>query len=160
MAVRNYHPYDDDIYDPTSATPNADGTVDMAQDGTGPWKFVGYTGPIDAVETIDLEAFRNHHMTQAQVTGFLEGAFHGIGNVNYDGSTHEATYIADLIGIDRVVDEADILLLKKAYLTTPIDPVGIDWFDWNEDGDFLYDDDLVDHNEVTIASFFYGKSAG
>jgi hypothetical protein len=160
MAVRNYHPYDDDIYDPASATPNADGIVDLVQDGTGPWKFVGYTGPIDAVETIDLEAFRNHHMTQSEVTGFLELAFHGIGNVNYDGSVHEPTYIADLIGIDRVINQKDILLLRKAYLTTPIDPVGIDWFEWNEDADFLVGDNEVDEQEILIASFFMGKSAG
>jgi hypothetical protein len=117
MAVRNYHPYDDDIYDPTSATPNADGTVDIAQDGTGPWIWVGYTGPIDAVETIDLEANREHHMTQSYVTGLLAKSFNAIGNVNYDGSVHETDYNTAGINIDRVIDEPDIILLTKAYLT-------------------------------------------
>jgi len=159
MSVRNYHPYDDDVYDPTSATPNADGTVDIAQDGTGPWKFVGYTGPIDAVETIDLEAFREHHMTQDQVTALLEQAFNGVGNVNYDGSAHETDYGTAGIGIDRVIDEPDIILLTKAYLTTNSDPAGIDWSEWNVDADFN-GDNTVDDLDIAVASFFYGKSAG
>jgi ABC-type transport system substrate-binding protein len=159
IAVRNYHPYDDDIYDPASATPNADGIIDLIQDGTGPWKFVGYTGPIDAVETIDLEAYREHHMTQDEVTGFLEEAFNGVGNVNYDGSVHETDYTTAGIGIDRVIDEPDIILLTKAYLTINTDPAGIDWGDWNADADFN-DDDTVDDLDIAVASFFYGKSAG
>jgi hypothetical protein len=99
-------------------------------------------------------------MTQAQVTGFLESAFNGIGNVNYDGGVHEPDYIATLIGIDRVINQKDILLLRKAYLTTPLDPVGIDWFDWNVDADFFGGDSEVDEQEILIASFFMGKSAG
>jgi hypothetical protein len=159
MAVRNYHPYDDDIYDPASATPQSDGTLDIAQDGTGPWVFVGYTGPIDAVETIDLEAFRSHHMSPVAVTALLESAFNGVGNVNYDGSANAAAYTTAGIGIDRVIDEPDIILLTKAYLTTSGDTPGIDWSEWNVDADFN-GDDTVDDLDIAVASFFYGKSAG
>lgn len=161
LAVRNYAPYDMDIYDPTSATPHADGIKDLTQDGTGPWKFAGYTGPIDAVETIDMTAFREHHMTQDQVTAFLEKAFNGVGNVNYDGSAHETDYTTAGIGIDRVIDEPDIILLTKAYLTMPppVDPAGIDWNNWNVDADFN-GDNTVDDLDIAVASFFYGKSAG
>jgi hypothetical protein len=159
MDVRNYHPYDDDVYNATSGGPGPDGIVDMIQDGTGPWKFVGYTGPIDAVQFIDLEAFREHHMTQAEVTVYLEEAFNGVGNVNYDGSVHETDYTTAGIGIDRVIDEPDIILLTKAYLTINTDPAGIDWGDWNADADFN-DDDTVDDLDIAVASFFYGKSAG
>jgi hypothetical protein len=159
MAVRNYKPYDHDIYDPASATPQADGIVDIAQDGTGPWKFVGYTGPIDDVETIDLEAFREHHMTQAEVTAYLNEAFNGVGNVNYPGSAHQSDYSTAGIGTDRVIDEPDLILLGKAYLSTPSDPSGIDWFDWNVDAD-LNGDNTVDDIDLAIAGFFYGDSAG
>jgi hypothetical protein len=159
MMVRNYHIYTDDIYDPTSATPNADGTVDLVQDGTGPWKFVGYTGPINDVEYIDMEAFRQHHLSQDEVSTYLNEAFHAVGNVNYPGSAHESDYNAALIGVDRVIDEPDLTLLQKAYLKTSLDTPGIGWGQWNVDAD-VNDDNICDDLDSAIANFFYGKSAG
>jgi hypothetical protein len=98
-------------------------------------------------------------MTQSEVTAFLESAFNGVGNVNYDGSTHETDYDTAGIGIDRVIDEPDIILLTKAYLTSSGDTSGIDWNQWNVDADFN-GDNTVDDLDIAVASFFYGKSAG
>ena len=151
MMVRDYHPYRDDVYDPTSATPKADGTFDLAQDGTGPWVFVGVTG---VWESIDLVAFRSHHLFQDDVEAYLAAAFNDRGNVNYLGSTY--TYPST----DRRVDEFDMTKVEMAMFTdAAIDPPGSGWGQYNVDADFD-DDNKVNIADYTNAGANYGTRGG
>jgi len=149
-----YDPWEEDIYNQYTGTFGSDGITDLKQDGTGPWKYVGKN-----VDYVDLEANRAFYRTQTEISEYIEESFHKLGNVNYDGSVHELDYMIGGIGTDRVINEIDLILLGKAYLTTPADPHGIDWYEWNEDAD-LNEDGTVDDLDIVIASFFYGRSAG
>lgn len=157
--VREYNPWEDDIYDASiqGYNPDGDGILDLAQDGTGPWIYVGADPLLQ--EYIDLTANREHHLTQDGVRSFLSEAFHNIGNVNYFGATHEAEYTTAGIGIDNVIDEADVILIEKALFTASGDPSGIGWDEWNEDGD-INGDGSCDDLDYAIGGFNYGKTAG
>jgi ABC-type transport system substrate-binding protein len=149
-----YHPWNADIYNKNTGTVGSDGIIDLKQDGTGPWKYVGKN-----VDYVSLEANRDFYRTQTEISEYIETAFHRIGNVNYPGSVHQPLYVASGIGTDRSIGEPDITLLGKAYLTTPDDPHGIDWGQWNVDAD-INDDGTVDDLDIAVASFCYGRSAG
>jgi ABC-type transport system substrate-binding protein len=141
--VRQYHPHEDDYY-------YGNGTVDLVADGTGPWKFVSVTG---IWEYIDLVAFRDHHMSQEDVAEYLNGAFHSIGNVNYPGSTNEADYIAQAIGIDTIIDVVpDMQLHERSFGSLDSDTWGIAWDEYNEDADVFYDlkVDGIDYSLINL----------
>lgn len=161
LMVREYKPWkmEHDVYDASiqGYNPDGDGILDLAQDGTGPWVWVG-SDPL-MQEYYDLEAFRDHHISQEEASNYLAFAFHETGNVNYLGSAHEADYIAAGLGTDRVIDEADMILMEKSLFTTSADPAGTGWDEWNEDAD-VNGDASVDDLDYAIAGFNYGSSAG
>jgi len=167
MKVRDYHPHVHDYYPGGTG----DGIKDLAQDGTGPWVFLS-AGPSPPLsQYIDLVAFRpgipetpwqtnQHHMTQSEVEQYLNTAFHKVGNVNYPGSAHETDYNNAGMGVDRSIDVVpDILLIERASGTTPADPAGIDWDEWNVDAD-ITGDNKVTGADYGLANFNLLATAG
>lgn len=138
--VREYVPHEQDLYDATTQGAGSDGIVDLAQDGTGPFKFVAVTG---IWETIDLEAFREHHLSQTEVEEYLSDAFWAAGDTNRD----------------RVVDIGDMQVIARSLGTNSTWTHGTDWNQYNPDAD-LNSDDKVDATDLGMAGRSYGKSAG
>ena len=97
-------------------------------------------------------------MSQHEVQDYLYEAFHGLGNVNYPGSVHETEYIGQGFGIDQVIDSSDLDLISRSIYTTPADPPGIDWGEWNVDCDFN-NDNVIDDTDYVIAASNFGKVA-
>jgi hypothetical protein len=150
LAVRDYLHYQMDAYDPNDSEPGPDGTVDLAQDGTGPWVFVGIGG---TWETIDLMAFRDHHMFQDDVENFLEAAFNDNGNVNYAGSVNSYPET------DRSINEFDMIKVDYAMFTNSSNTPGTAYGEFNADADFN-DDNKVNVVDLTTAGANYGTKGG
>jgi hypothetical protein len=140
MKVREYRPREQDLYNAATQGAGSDGIVDLAQDGTGPWKFVGVTG---IWEFIDLEAFRQHHLSQAEVESYLSDAFWSVGDTNRD----------------RIVDISDMQVIARSLGTDDTWTHGTDWDQYNVDAD-LNSDGKVDATDLGMAGRSYGKSAG
>jgi ABC-type transport system substrate-binding protein len=140
LKVREYRPWEHDYYNATSQGPGPDGILDLAQDGTGPWKFVGITG---IWEFIDLEANRDYHLSQAEVENYLSDAFWSVGDTNRD----------------RIVSISDMQVLAKSLGTDDTFTHGTDWDQYNVDAD-LNSDGQVDATDLGMAGRSYGKSAG
>jgi len=140
LKVREYRPWEQDIYNAATGGAGSDGIVDLAQDGTGPWKFVGVTG---IWETIDLEADRQHHLSQTEVESYLSDAFWSVGDTNRD----------------RVVNIADMQVIARSLGTDDTWPHGTDWNQYNPDADLNRDGD-VDATDLGMAGRSYGKSGG
>jgi len=78
MMVRDYSPW---LYDGDS-----DGTMDYAEDGSGPWKFSSYApaGPISAATSLGFTQNTAYVLTQANVADFMAWAFQQAGDINTD----------------------------------------------------------------------------
>lgn len=98
---------------------------------TGVWEF------------IDLEANREHHLSQTEVEEYLSDAFWSVGDTNRD----------------RAVDISDMQVVARALDTDDTWPHGTDWNEFNPDAD-LNGDNKVDVKDLAIAGRSYGKSAG
>ncbi len=139
LAVREYHPWEDDIYDATTQGVGSDGIVDLKQDGSGPWKWVGG----DLMEFVDLEANRDFWMSQTEVEDRLADYFRRAGDVNKD----------------RVIDIRDVTTIARALGTDDTWPHGTGWSQFNPDAD-LNEDGRVDAIDLGLAGKAYGKGAG
>jgi len=134
-AVRAYHPWEHDVYDPTYAPTyrRADGTKDFKQDGSGPWIFESHV----AGQTI---LFKRHEPFYSDIwvkgrrwwtyggkqydikgTGKMVGIgtsvldfFHERGNINYPGGYGDNNaWYAD----DRKIDLTDLYLIANSLGT-------------------------------------------
>ena len=139
LGVYNYHPWEEDLYNAASGGVGSDGIDDMAQDGCGPWKWVGGV----LTEYVDLEANRDYFLSQTDVETFLAEAFHDAGDVNKD----------------RVIDIRDITAIARAFLTDDTWPIGTGWSQFNPAAD-LNGDNKVDAIDLAYAGRAYGKKAG
>ena len=141
MKVREYHPWEQDVYDAATGGVGSDGIIDLKQDGTGPWIYVGADPLLH--EYIDLEANRNFHLSQTEVSSFLADAFHAVGDVNKDG----------------IINISDMTAVARSYGTNSTWPQGTDWNQYNPDAD-LNDDGKVDITDLGMAGRSYGKVGG
>ena len=139
MKVREYHPWEQDVYNAETGGVGSDGIVDLRQDGCGEFIFVD----ANLMEWVDLEANRNWYMTQEEVANFLTEAFRMIGDVN----------------LDRVIDIQDISTIARALGTDNTWPQGTGWGEFNPNTD-LNGDGRVDAKDLGIAGKNYGKVAG
>lgn len=139
LAVREYHPWTADVYNAVTGGVGSDGTVDLAQDGSGPWTWVGG----NLLESVDLKANRNFFWSQNDVANFLATAFHAAGDVNRDG----------------VIDIRDINAIARGSGTDASWPHGTGWDQFNPDAD-LNGDNKVDALDLAYAGSAYGKTAG
>jgi len=139
LAVKQYNIWEDDVYNAATGGVGSDGIDDLAQDGSGPWKWLGG----DLLEYIDLEANRDFFWSQADVQAFLDEAFHGAGDVNKDS----------------VIDIRDITAIARALGTDETWPQGTGWSQFNPDAD-LNEDNKVDALDLALAGKAYGKKAG
>ena len=135
LKVREYHPWKDNYFKPTL------GLNDMAEDGSGPWIYVGADSAL--MEWYELKADPNFWLTQTEISGKISEAFHFVGDVNKD----------------RAVDTSDMSLIAHALLTTPASggTPGA-WWAWNPDAD-LDRNNRVDGDDLAIAGKNYGKPA-
>jgi len=145
MAVREYHPWEEDR--------NENGVVDIAEDGSGPW--VWYSADPLLHEYIELLAFNTenyeadlvngyYHLSRQEMYDYLADAFRRIGDVNKDGK----------------IDILDIGLIARALGTTPASggTPGA-WDAWNPDAD-LDGDDCVGLADLTMAGRNFGLVSG
>jgi len=119
----------------------SDGIVDLVQDGTGAWIFVGADELLQ--EYVDLKANREYFLSQEEVTTYLSDAFWEVGDTNRD----------------RIVNIADMQVMARALGTDDTWPLGTDWNQFNPDAD-LNGDGEVDATDLGMAGRSYGKSAG
>jgi len=141
LAVKDYHPWEMDVYDASTGGVGSDGIIDLVQDGTGPWIYVG-ADPL-LMEYIDLKANREYFLSQDEVSTYLADAFWTVGDANRD----------------REVNIADMQVMARALGTDDTWPVGTDWNQFNPDAD-LNGDNKVDATDLGMAGRSYGKSAG
>jgi len=141
LKVREYHPWEQDVYNNATGGVGSDGIIDLKQDGTGPWIYVGADPLLH--EYIDLEANRNFHLSQTEVSSFLADAFHAVGDVNKDG----------------IINISDMTAVARSYGTNSTWTHGIDWDQYNPDAD-LNEDGKVDITDLGMAGRSYGKVGG
>jgi len=141
MKVREYHPWEQDVYNAATGGVGADGIIDLTQDGTGEWIYVG-ADPL-LMEWYDLKANRDYYLGQDEVSSYLAGAFRDVGDANRD----------------RVVDIGDMNVIARALGTEETWPHGTGWGQYNPDAD-LNNDGKVDALDMGMAGRSYGKSAG
>jgi len=139
--VRQYHPWEMDVYDAATGGVGEDGILDLAQDGTGPWIFVEADPLLQ--EYCDLEANREHHLSQDEVDTYLADSFWRIGDANRDA----------------VVNINDMQVIARSLGTDDTWPIGEDWNQFNPDGD-LNEDGKVDATDLGMAGRSYGRSGG
>jgi hypothetical protein len=64
------------------------------------------------------------------------------------------------MGVDNVIDVVpDLQLIERASATTPMDPAGIGWDEWNVDAD-INSDNIVDALDYGTANLNLLKTAG
>jgi ABC-type transport system substrate-binding protein len=127
-------------YDPANQDLDADGVMDLFEDGTGAWMYVDYV----LGNYVDLDADPNYYLSQAFVTNRLAAMFHnGAGDVNNDG----------------VVSILDLSLMARSLGTTTGSPHGTGWGQYNTDCD-LDLSGVVDLKDLTAVTSNYGKTMG
>ena len=141
LAVREYRPWEMDVYDASTGGVGSDGIIDLVQDGTGAWIFVGADRLL--YEYVDLKANREYFLSQEEVSTYLEDAFWSVGDTNRD----------------REVDIGDMQVLARALGTDDTWTPGDDWNQYNVDAD-LNSDGEIDATDLGMAGRSYGKSAG
>ena len=138
MGVRAYHPWEHDA--------NNNDIVDIIEDGTGAYVWVG-CDPL-MTEWVELEAFRQWYIGPDDYMSYLTDAFHFVGDVDFN----------------RVIDTVDLGRLAHAFETGPGDPQGTGWGQWNPDCDISgaagAPDDYVDMFDTYPATISYGGNAG
>jgi ABC-type transport system substrate-binding protein len=139
LKVREYHPWEQDIYNAATGGVGSDGVLDLCQDGCGAWKFVG----AKLMEWVDLEANREYYLSQTWVSEYLADAFWSVGDVNRD----------------RIVNIGDMGVIARALGTDDTWPHGTGWGQYNVDAD-LNKDGKVDVRDLAMAGRTYGKPAG
>jgi hypothetical protein len=139
--VREYHPWEMDVYDATTGGVGSDGIVDLAQDGTGPWIFVGADELLQ--EYCDLRANREYHMSQDEVSAYLSDSFWRVGDTNRDSA----------------VNIGDMQVIARSLGTDNTWPIGTDWDQFNPDAD-LNEDGKVDATDIGMTGRSYGRTAG
>jgi hypothetical protein len=171
QALRDANPHENDYYDYTTGLAGSDGIPDLSMDGTGGCVFLDAGPDPPLTQTIDLVAFRagipetpwqtsNFHMTQSEVSDYLNQKFHEVGNVNYAGSVNEAAYISGGFGTDRSIDIAtDLLLIGRSIGKSLGDTPGIGNGEYNADADITLDD-TVTGADLAIAGFSLLSTAG
>jgi hypothetical protein len=171
MLIRDANPHEYDYYDYTTQDYGTDGLPDLATDGTGGCVFLDPGPDPPLSQTIDLVAFRagipetpwqtsNFHMTQSEVSDYLNQKFHEVGNVNYPGSVNEVAYNSGGFGTDRSIDiGTDLLLIARAIGTSGPPNVGIGNGQYNEDADITLDDSVTGA-DLAIAGFSLLSTAG
>jgi hypothetical protein len=140
--VRDYQPW---LYDGDN-----DGTVDFAEDGSGPWVFGSYApaGPISAATSIGFSRFTGYVLTQANISDFIAWAFQQFGDINKDSN----------------IDGIDGYALQQAMFTDAlIDPWGTGWNYYNPNADInmgVWNSDSMTpgpRGDGIINAFDYGK---
>jgi len=85
--------------------------------------------------------------------------YHGDGNVNVYGAFYADTYVNMGIGLDWVVNETDLILFDRAYVTNNVTNTwGVDRGLFNLDCDFDDDGD-VDPTDFWILAQYYSGAA-
>jgi len=67
-------------YNPIADDADGSGTIDIIEDGTGPFKFFDFVTD----DHVTLKAFRDYFLTTPQITDFKKEAFHRVGDVDYN----------------------------------------------------------------------------
>lgn len=78
------------------------------------------------------------------------------GNDNVD--LYQKTTLLGDVNKDGIVDIADMDIIKRALLTTPADPPGTGWDQWNPECD-LNVDNIIDVQDLATASVNFGRQA-
>jgi len=141
MKVREYHPWEHDYYDAVGGGAGQDGVVDLVHDGTGPWIFVGADALLK--EYVDLEANRDHYLSQDDVNSYISDAFWSVGDTNRDG----------------VVNISDMQTIARSSGTNDTWTHGTGWDQYNPYAD-LNEDGKVNIFDLIMAGRSYGRSAG
>jgi len=127
-------------YDPAVDDENANGVVDIYEDGCGPFEFVEWV----AYNYLTLKADTDFYLTQTYVENLLKDLFHyGAGDVDENG----------------VVAIRDLGYMQRALGTTSGDPAGDDWEQYNSNCDLDSDGD-VDALDLAVSTTNYGKTKG
>jgi len=135
MKVREYHPWEDSYY-------SAGAHVDLVDDGSGPWKYVGSDSLL--MEWTEFSAVSNWFYSQSDLRTMLTNAFRSVGDVNGD----------------TVINTPDMALIACALLSTPASGgVPGEWWAWNPDAD-LNKNNLVSGDDIAIAGKGFGMNAG
>jgi ABC-type transport system substrate-binding protein len=158
MGVRDYHPWQHDVYDASTEGMGSDGTYDFCQDGAGAWTYHSTEQPdaISASTWVLLERYADYYMSNTDIAGKITYWFHLIGNVNYPGSTHEFEYAQ---GTDMSIDSIDGSYIFRGWGTTHLWPAGIDWQKWNCDCDFKLDN-KIDASDLYQFAYNFGRVSG
>ena len=132
-------------YDPATEDVDESGTVDLKEDGTGPWVFNTYM----LGEYVTLDANANYYFTQTQIENSLKTMFH---------------YYAGDINEDGVVNVVDIGWIAYAFGTTgdPSEPPKtppIPYNTYNSAAD-LNKDGNVDAIDLNVVGRNYGSVMG
>jgi len=123
MAAREFHPWE----------------VENGMVGTGPWIFVNYVPG----ESVLLKANRNYYRSADEVEAIVKEAFHGIGDVDYNG----------------VIEITDLSMIARALGTDSSMPEGTGWDEWNPACD-LNNDGKVDLKDLFLAGQNFGMVTG
>jgi len=140
---------------------NSNGVIDLKEDGSYAWKFVGYV----VGQSVAMNANTNYYTTMAPASGatlversaFVTAAFHGIGNVNYAGGygvSHE-WYLSDAT-IDLIGDLAPIATSLTSNIGGAWGPGPVQY---NPDAD-LDNNGNVNILDLGIAGANFGKRMG
>jgi len=112
-------------YKPWQEDADANGVIDMYEDGTGAWVMDGTSGGSAGTWTwVHFHANRNHYWTEETISYFVQLAFHCVGNVNWIGAVNQYPFY------DEEIDIFDGSYIRKAWYSTPSSP------NWNPDCDF------------------------
>jgi hypothetical protein len=158
-AVRDYHPWEHDIYNAATGGAGSDGIYDFSQDGAGPWSYDSTETPeaISASTWVLLERFADYYMDHTEIATKVTYWFHKVGNVNYPGACYELSYPE---GIDSIIDSIDGSYIFRAWGSNSGWPNhGTSWFEWNEDCDFNVDT-MINPSDLYLFAYNWGRVSG
>ncbi len=157
-AVRDYHPWEHDIYNAATGGVGSDGTYDFCQDGTGAWSYDSTETPtaISASTWVLLERFADYYMSNTEIHGKLTYWFHKVGNVNYPGATYELVYPES---VDSIIDSIDGSYIFRAWGSNSAWTPGKGWYEWNEDCDFN-EDLVINPSDLYLFAYNWGRVSG
>jgi len=127
-------------YDPANQDLNGNGINDIFEDGTGAWMYNSHS----IGDYLLLDADPTYYLSSTFIADRLAAMFHtGAGDVNGDS----------------VVNILDLSLMARSLGTTPGDPHGTGWGQYNMHCD-LDLSGFVDIKDLTATTINYGKNMG
>ena len=132
-------------YDPVTADKDSSGTMDIFEDGTGPWKFVSYS----MGNYVRLDANLNYYRTQDDIAGRLQNMFHyGAGDCDESGTVNIVDMGMYQLAFGFTGNPSD-----PPHMTPPYYPGYNSACDLNKDG-------IVNIDDMGVAGMNYGGTMG